>query len=124
MNSRLGYLGHYYPGMLDMYSDLTMHQGKFGTHIEILEMCDLAHRVHQVTETEVDKKVEATRQMFLMPPPGYDAITEQVNEDELRWAAPRGGALRIGWSLILPWMAWRTTTAAGMTTNTSGSLPR
>ena len=87
MNSRLGYLGHYYPGMLDMYSDLTMHQGKFGTHVEIVEMCDLAHRVHQVTEKEVDQKVEETRQMFLMPPPGYDPITEQVNEDELRWAA-------------------------------------
>ncbi|HEY3341982.1 MAG TPA: L-fucose/L-arabinose isomerase family protein [Anaerolineae bacterium] len=86
-NSRLGYLGHFYPGMLDMYTDFTMHQGDFGAHIEILEMCDLAHRVHQVSEAQVDAKVDETRQTFLMPPPGYDAITEQVTPDELRWAA-------------------------------------
>ena len=86
-NSRLGYLGHFYPGMLDMYTDFTMHQGDFGAHIELLEMCDLAHRVHQVTEAEVDAKVEETRQTFLMPPPGYDTITEQVTPEELRWAA-------------------------------------
>ncbi len=85
-NSRLGYLGHCYPGMLDMYSDFTMHQGDFGAHIEILEMCDLADRVHQVSEAEIDAKVAETRQMFLMPPPGYDAITEQVSPDELRFA--------------------------------------
>ncbi len=87
MNSRLGYLGHYYPGMLDMYSDFTMHQGKLGVHVELLEMCDLAHRVNQVTEQEIDDKVEEARQMFLMPPPGYDRVTEQVAEEELRWAA-------------------------------------
>ena len=87
MDSRLGYLGHYYPGMLDMYSDFTMHQGKLGAHVELLEMCDLAYRVGQVTEAEVDAKVEETKAMFLMPPPGYDRITEQVEPNELRWAA-------------------------------------
>ncbi len=87
MNSRLGYLGHYYPGMLDMYTDFTMHQGQLGTHIEILEMCDLVDRVHSVTEVEIDAKVAEAKAMFHMPPPGYDAITEQVQEDELRWAA-------------------------------------
>ncbi len=86
-NSRIGYLGHYYPGMLDMYADFTMHRGFFGTHVEILEMCDLAHRVHQVTEAEVEAKVAAAKEMFFMPPPGYDPITEQVNPEELRFAA-------------------------------------
>ena len=87
MDSRIGYLGHYYPGMLDMYADFTMHQGKFGTHIEIVEMCDLADRVAKVTKAEVDAKVVETEAMFVMPPPGYDTITEQVNPDDLRWAA-------------------------------------
>ena len=86
-DSRLGYLGHYYPGMLDMYTDFTLHQGKLGTHIEILEMCDLADRVAKVSEAEIDAKVEQTRQMFLMPPPGYDRVTEQVKPEDLRWAA-------------------------------------
>jgi L-arabinose isomerase len=86
-DSRIGYLGHYYPGMLDMYADFTMHQGFFGTHVEILEMCDLAARVQAVSEAEVDARVEEVRTMFHMPPPGYDRITEQVNDDELRFAA-------------------------------------
>lgn len=87
MDSRIGYLGHYYPGMLDMYSDFTLHQGKLGTHVEILEMCDLADRVHRVTPAEIDATVEEVRQVFLMPAPGYDRITEQVKPEELRWAA-------------------------------------
>jgi len=87
MNARLGYLGHCYPGMLDMYSDLTMHQGGLGVHVEIVEMCDLAHRVGQVTEEEIDAKVEDARQMFSMPAPGYDRITKRVSPEELRWAA-------------------------------------
>ncbi|MHB9034749.1 MAG: arabinose isomerase [Anaerolineae bacterium] len=87
MNSRLGYLGHYYPGMLDMYSDFTMHQGQLGAHIEILEMCDLQFRMGLVAPEEIDTKLAATRAMFLMPPPGYDRVTEQVDPAELRWAA-------------------------------------
>ncbi|MGC9360428.1 MAG: L-arabinose isomerase family protein [Anaerolineae bacterium] len=86
-NARFGYLGHYYPGMLDMYTDFTMHQGQVGAHIEILEMDDLAARVEEITEAEVDAKVEETRAMFHMPPPGYDRITEKVNPEDLRWAA-------------------------------------
>jgi L-arabinose isomerase len=87
MDSRLGYLGHYYPGMLDMYTDFTMHQGQLGAHIEILEMCDLADRVARVTEAEIEAKVEETRDMFHMPPPGADRVTEQVQPEDLRWAA-------------------------------------
>ena len=86
-DARLGYLGHYYPGMLDMYTDFTMHQGQVGCHVEILEMCDLAARVEQVTEDEVDAKVRETEAMFHMPPPGYDRVTEQVKPEDLRWAA-------------------------------------
>ena len=86
-DSRLGYLGHYYPGMLDMYSDFTMHQGQVGAHIEILEMCDLQHRVQQVTEREIESKLAETYDTFLMPEPGSDRVTEKVDPAELRWAA-------------------------------------
>ncbi|MCP4165875.1 MAG: arabinose isomerase [Chloroflexi bacterium] len=87
MNSRLGHLGHYYPGMLDMYTDFTMHQGYLGTHIEIVEMCDLADRVHHVSEAEIDVKVTEAQELFFMPEPGYDPVTEKVDPEELRWAA-------------------------------------
>ena len=87
MDSRLGYLGHYYPGMLDMHSDFTMHQGRLGAHVEILEMCDLADRVARVSDAEIEAKVAETKEMFHMPPPGADRVTEQVDPEDLRWAA-------------------------------------
>jgi len=37
-SSRIGFLGHTYPGMLDLYSDFTLHSAKLGAHVEVLEM--------------------------------------------------------------------------------------
>src|SRR4029077_7360726 len=37
-HNRLGVMGNYYGGMLDIYSDFTQHCGYFGGHIEILEV--------------------------------------------------------------------------------------
>ena len=62
--ARIGFLGHPYPGMLDMYSDFTQHQAQLGTHIEVLEMCDLEGRVSAATEPEIARKAEETRQIF------------------------------------------------------------
>ncbi len=86
-DSRIGFLGHYYPGMLDMYTDFTMHQGQFGFHVELLEMCDLQFRVRRVTPSEMEAKVAETRQTFEFPEPGSDPITEKVNPKDLEWAA-------------------------------------
>ncbi len=41
-HNRLGAMGHYYGGMLDMYSDLTQQCAYFGGHIELLEVDELA----------------------------------------------------------------------------------
>jgi L-arabinose isomerase len=40
--NRLGLMGHYYGGMLDIYSDFTAQCSDFGGHIEILEVEELA----------------------------------------------------------------------------------
>jgi len=40
--NRLGCMGHYYSGMLDIYADLTLQYAYFGGHIELLEVDELA----------------------------------------------------------------------------------
>ena len=41
--NRVGVMGHYYCGMLDVYSDLTQQSAVFGNHFELLEMLSLIH---------------------------------------------------------------------------------
>ncbi len=41
-HNRLGVMGHYYGGMLDIYSDLTQQCAGFGGHVEIVEVDELA----------------------------------------------------------------------------------
>src|SRR5918994_4299535 len=36
--SRIGFLGHTYPGMLDMYTDFTAVHAQLGAHVEVLEI--------------------------------------------------------------------------------------
>ena len=45
-----------------MYSDFTQHQAQLGTHIEVLEMCDLEARVSAATDAEIARKAEETRE--------------------------------------------------------------
>ncbi|WP_396635709.1 hypothetical protein [Maribacter sp. R77961] len=63
-DNRLGVLGHYYGGMLDVYSDLTKQSVAFGTHIEIVEMCELKKYRDAVTDLEVDEKLSEFRKTF------------------------------------------------------------
>lgn len=63
---RMGFLGHTYPGMLDMYSDFTMITSQTGMHVEILEMCDLEKLVGSVTEAETKAKLEEVKAMFVI----------------------------------------------------------
>ena len=44
--------------MLDVYADLSKQSTVFGTHIELLEMCELKKYRDEATETEVQKKIE------------------------------------------------------------------
>ncbi|MCL5283263.1 MAG: L-fucose/L-arabinose isomerase family protein [Armatimonadetes bacterium] len=63
---RMGFLGHTYPGMLDMYSDFTMIQAQTEMHVEILEMCDLMSYMPKVTNDEVRRKQEEVEAMFII----------------------------------------------------------
>jgi len=86
-NARIGFLGHPYAGMLDMYSDFTQHQAQLGTHIEVLEMCDLERRVSAVTEAEVAGKAEETRRIFeIAKDSPADPLAKKPTPKEMDWA--------------------------------------
>lgn len=56
-SGRMGILGHYYGGMLDVYTDTTLQSLTFGTHIEQLEMCELKELRDGVTPMELEAKL-------------------------------------------------------------------
>jgi L-arabinose isomerase len=62
--NRLGVMGHYYGGMLDIYSDLTQHCAHFGGHIEIVEVDELAHLRTEVGEGQVRDRVAHFHEAF------------------------------------------------------------
>lgn len=55
--NRVGVLGHYYSGMLDVYSDLTQQASVFGNHFELLEMCGLLALRDAVSAEDVEAKL-------------------------------------------------------------------
>ena len=63
-DNRLGVLGHYYNGMLDVYTDLTKLSSSFGTHIELIEMCELKTLWDKVSEDEITKKIIEFKNVF------------------------------------------------------------
>jgi L-arabinose isomerase len=67
-NNRLGILGHYYGGMLDVYTDITKQSAVFGTHIEILEMCELKKYRDETTDAEVQAKIMEFNRTFDVAP--------------------------------------------------------
>ncbi len=56
-HNRLGLMGHYSGGMLDIYSDLTMQYAHFGGHMEIIEIEELAALRREVQDSEVKSRV-------------------------------------------------------------------
>ncbi|MGO9895069.1 MAG: arabinose isomerase, partial [Bryobacteraceae bacterium] len=67
-HNRLGLMGHYYGGMLDIYSDLTRQCAGFGGHIEMVEVDELAALIAQVTPEECAARVALFRDVFDVQP--------------------------------------------------------
>ncbi|MGE4434245.1 MAG: arabinose isomerase [Bacteroidales bacterium] len=84
-NNRLGILGHYYGGMLDVYTDITLQSAVFGTHIEMLEMCELKKYRDNVSQKEIQDKIKEFNNLF-------DVVSE-CEETEIRRAAKTSIAL-------------------------------
>ncbi len=85
--ARIGFLGHTYPGMLDMYSDFTQHQAQVGNHIEVLEMCDLDQAVNEVTGDELGRKRREVEEVFeISEDSPSDPLAKKPSEEEMEWA--------------------------------------
>lgn len=78
-SARHGLMGHLYPGMLDVSTDLTMVPATFGGHVEVLEFDDLRVRVEDVTQEQTAARVAEARDLF--------EVDASVDADDLAWAA-------------------------------------
>ncbi len=83
--NRMGILGHYYNGMLDVYTDLTKQSAVFGTHFELLEMCELKKFRDEVNENELAEKLKEFKDSF--------SISSECEETEIERAAKTSVAL-------------------------------
>lgn len=67
-HSKLGVMGRYYNGMLDIYSDMTLQSAAFGTVIEILEIDELAALRKTLTEDEIEQALFRIKSEFDIQP--------------------------------------------------------
>lgn len=78
-HGRHGLMGHLYPGMLDVSTDMTLVSSQLGGHVEVLEFDDLRVRVSAVTDEETAERVALARKVF--------TLDDSVDEGDLAWAA-------------------------------------
>ncbi len=84
-HNRLGCMGHYYGGMLDVYTDLTLQLVTFGGHIEMMEVDELAELRRKVTPGEISERVKLFHKEF--------DIDKKCSETDLQQAAQTSVAL-------------------------------
>ncbi len=85
--AKFGYLGHTYDGMYDMNTDPTAFSAAFGSHVKMLEMCELAEYVEGAADADVREKAEEIRRVFDVRTPSLDPITDFVTDEDLFWSA-------------------------------------
>jgi L-arabinose isomerase len=84
-HNRLGLMGHYYGGMLDIYTDVTQQCAWFGGHVDFLEVDELAGLRRGVTVSEVRDRVAYFHEAF--------DVQSDCSEAELERAASTSVAL-------------------------------
>lgn len=75
--NRLGCMGHYYSGMLDVYTDLTQQYAHFGGHIELIEVEELAALRKQVTNEQIEERLQLFYETFDIQP---DCAEEELEK--------------------------------------------
>lgn len=84
-DSRVGILGHYYCGMLDVYTDVTNMAATFGCHFELLEIDQLQAHWAAVKAPAIAQKRQAFAAEF--------AVSKECDAYELDRAAKTSAAL-------------------------------
>ncbi|HEU0164365.1 MAG TPA: L-fucose/L-arabinose isomerase family protein, partial [Thermomicrobiales bacterium] len=84
--ARFGMLGHTYPGMLDMSTDVAALQAQLGAHIEILEIDDLKDLVERATSEEVAAIVARTGDLFV--------LEGDISQEAITWGATVAAGLQ------------------------------
>jgi L-arabinose isomerase len=85
--SRIGFVGHTYPGMLDLYSDFTQVHAQTGAHIEVLEIDDLVERVESASAEAIAQKGDEIRATFDLVEAGVDPIADSITPEVFDWSA-------------------------------------
>lgn len=79
MNARVGVMGHYYNGMLDVYSDITMLASAFGCHFELMEFGGLKKLFDEADTRAITEKKDQFRSWF--------AVSEDCPADDIENSA-------------------------------------
>ncbi len=88
-----GYMGHTYEGMYDMHTDPTAFTRTFGSHVKMLEICELQKLYDEVTEAEISSKIDEIKGVFEICPPSVDPLTDYVQDSDLAYSAQIAVAL-------------------------------
>jgi L-arabinose isomerase len=85
--ARVGLMGHYYSGMLDIMTDVTLVSIAFGAHAEIVEVDELSALREEVSDEEISRRVAEFHEAF--------EVQADCPEEELRRAARTSVALDV-----------------------------
>ncbi|GAC1588009.1 MAG: L-arabinose isomerase [Chitinophagaceae bacterium] len=72
-HNRLGTMGHYYSGMLDIYTDITLQLATFGGHVEIIEVDELSSIRKQIKTQNIEERCRYFKDIFDIQP-GCDPV--------------------------------------------------
>jgi L-arabinose isomerase len=67
-HNRLGLMGHYYNGMLDIATDITRQVATFGGHMEIVEVEELAVLRREISSAQAETRLDEFRKTFDIQP--------------------------------------------------------
>jgi L-arabinose isomerase len=84
-NARVGVMGHYYNGMLDVYSDITRLAAAFGSHFELIEFGSLKNLRDKVLPEAIKMKTAEFNNWF--------NVSEECSPEDIEQAAITSVAL-------------------------------